>query len=175
MEKAKRIELTDIRYVLTDDTAFLMFPPTEMMWSGGPYRLWKLADKWLVISAIRNPNGVENWGGTRGFWIGKGDTEIELISSKNGQVIIEGQFIRGPSLPERSDRRMLIFSAQGYQTSVSIVENGRPTLSVPVSLGKNQIFFRALDQPTLTRLPDGDTRPLLLDVYGLKIAELEAR
>jgi hypothetical protein len=151
-----------------------MFPPTEMLWSGGPYRLWKLAENWIVINDIRNPNGVEDWRGTRGFWIGTGDTEIELISSKNGRVIIEGQFIRGPSLPERSDRRMLIFSAQGYQTSVSIIENGRQTLSVPVSLGKNQIFFRALDEPTLTRLPDGDTRPLLFGVYGLRIVEFEA-
>jgi hypothetical protein len=174
MERAKRVEFADIRYMLTDNIETSVFPQAEMMWSGGAYRLWKLANSWIVNSGIYNPNGIENWEGDRGFWLGKGDARIDFISSKNGQVMIEGQFIRGPSLPDKASREMLIFNAQGYQTSVAIIEDGRQTLSLPVSIGKNAIFLRCLDKPTLALLPNGDTRPLLLGVRGLRIVGFEA-
>jgi hypothetical protein len=175
MERAKRIELTDVRYALTDNTESFVFPDTKRLWAGGPYNLWKLADNWVIISDLHNPNGIENWEGKRGFWVGKGDTEIDFVSSKNGQLMIEGQFRRGPSLPERAIREMLIYTEHGYHASVTIVQDGQQLLSVPVSAGKNALFFRSLDEPTVTRLPNGDTRPLLLGIRGLRIVGFEAR
>src|SRR5262249_51115246 len=145
-----------------DNSESLVFPDTERLWAGGPYNLWKLVGNWVVISDIHNPNGIENWEGKRGFWIGKGDTEIDFVSSKNGQLMIEGQFRRGPSLPERSNREMLIYTKRGYHASVTIVQDGQQLLSLPVSVGKNTVFLRSLDEPTVARLPNGDTRPCCL-------------
>jgi hypothetical protein len=38
-----------------------------------------------------------------------------------------------------------------------------------VAAGKNVIIIHPLEKPAVTRLPNGDTRPLLLGVKGLKV------
>jgi len=174
MERAQAVEVTSIRYVLTDTLEFLSFPQATMLWSGGPYYLWRLTDHdWIFVSDIQNGNGIEHWGGGRGFWLGKGDTEIHLISAEAGQVMINCRFIPGPSLPDKPERKMLIFTDQGYQTTITIVADGSQALLIPVTAGRNRLFFRPLDKPTLTRLPNGDTRPLLVGVRGLKVVGFE--
>ena len=50
-----------------------------------------------------------------------------------------------------------------------IAKDGLASFTLPVALGLNHLVLRFLDQPTVMRLNDGDTRPLLLGVRGIKI------
>ncbi len=50
-----------------------------------------------------------------------------------------------------------------------IAKDGLASFTLPVALGLNHLVLRSLDQPTVMRLNDGDTRPLLLGVRGIKI------
>jgi len=171
MQRAKEVDFSTVRYLLTDSRRVLLFPPAISVWSGEPYTLWKLSsDDWIFLSGIQNSNGIEDWGGEQAFWLGKGDTEIRLVAARDDQAVISGDFIRGPSLPEKVNRQILIFTDQGYRSIIAIAEDGPQRLSVPVVAGQNRIVLRPLDKPSMAVLPYGEPRPLLLGVRGLRIS-----
>jgi|GEM_PF-3274749 len=171
MDRAKPVKTSQTSYILADSIGLFSFSRGEAFWSGGPYYLWKVPrENWIFISSLRNENGREIWGGECGFWIGKGDTEIKLLSPKEGEAILQGFFILGPSLPDKKDRRLLIQSDQGYQKVLTIWKEGPQTLRIPISTGPNHIILRALDKPTLSALPSGDNRPMLVGIRGLKVS-----
>jgi hypothetical protein len=147
----------------------------QLIWSADPYHLWQLSsgEDWLFLRDFINANGLEDWGGELGFWLGQGDTEIDLIASRNGQLEISGYFTPGPSLPDKTTRRILITTDQGYNREVTLDGEGTHELSIPVTMGQNSITLRPLDKPTLDILPNGDTRPLLVGIRGLHIVNFQ--
>lgn len=44
-------------------------------------------------------------------------------------------------------------------------------VSVPVSVGENELILEAVEQATIPVLPNGDTRPLILGVRNMQIVE----
>jgi len=170
MERAKTIDLSKAHYLLRDLKTSSKSSPMEIVWEGGPYQLCQIPKgREIVITKIDNANGVEEWGGVQGFWIGKGDTLISLSSFKSGECIISLELIRGPSLPEKSERKLLIIMEQGEKQYMNISRDGIHHFRISVVPGRNQIIFRPLDKATVERLANGDTRPLLLGVKGMKI------
>jgi hypothetical protein len=170
MERARHIDIQGARFLLSDgrnvDESALM----SLMWSGGPYRLWKIPKgNWIVITGVTNPNGIEEWDGAQGFWAGKGDSKIRLFSARNGYAIITAELSRGPSLPDKSEVKILISTNERFEKSVTISRDGPYDFKIPVAAGKNVITLHSLEKPSVTRLPNGDTRPLLLRVKGLKV------
>jgi hypothetical protein len=168
MQRALEVDITKIRYALTDSKE--SFPQSSLLWEGGPYYLWKLKDsRWLQPTEIRNPNGLEKLSGKPFFWIGKGDTEIDLLSTENGTAVISAEFLLGPSLPDKPDRRLVLLTDKGYQTNIIIAKNGPQEITVPVVRGKNRIILHPLDRPSVSITGNGDKRPLLIGVRGLMV------
>ena len=168
MQRALEVDITKIRYALTDSKE--SFPQSSLLWEGGPYYLWKLKDsRWLQPTEIRNPNGLEKLSGKPFFWIGKGDTEIDLLSTENGTAVISAEFLLGPSLPDKPDRRLVLLTDKGYQANIIIAKNGPQEITVPVVRGENRVILHPLDRPSVSITGSGDKRPLLIGVRGLKV------
>jgi len=121
---------------------------------------------------IVNPLGLEKSGDQPFFWMGgKEETEIWITSPRNGKVVIMGYFSAGPSLPGNPRRRLLLSSPNCHERQLVLPKDGWCRITVPVSAGPNRITLRALDEPTLTQLPGGETRPLrLIGVRGLAVS-----
>jgi len=103
------------------------------------------------------------------FWIGNGNTVITLYAETAGTAMLQAQFIPGPSLPQRSVRKLRISNDSGYAQKV-IIRKADDVILVPVRSGENQIVLTPLDKPTVRVLPNGDRRPLILGVKGLRLA-----
>ena len=120
---------------------------------------------------IVNPLGLEKMGDQTSFWIGgKKETEIWITSPKNGKVIITGFFWAGPSLPGNLRRHLLLSAPNSDERQLVLPKDGWCRITVPVSTGPNRITLRALDEPTLTQLSNGDTRPMVIGVRGLTVS-----
>ena len=178
MERAAAVHISDAPYVLTDDVDSLnpdpvFFPQTNVLWSGELYSLWQLPRAgWILVNSVRNANGIEDWEGEPGLWLGQGDTEIHLIANRDGRVGLSGHFVPGPSLPETSVRRLMVRTDRGYEKEETFIREGVDLIFVPVAEGTNTIVLHTLDKPTVAQLPNGDTRPLLLGVKGLRVESL---
>jgi hypothetical protein len=173
MNRAKAIDVSKARYLLTNNLESISRDLGKLTWAGGPYRLWRLIkNDWIVLGKIDNPNGIESWGGEQGFWMGKGNTELRLLSSYNGQAFIQGHFSLGPSLPDKASRHILISTDHGYETTVEIVKDGPQMYSIPLVAGMNRVILRPLDNPSLMVMPNGDSRPLLVGVRGLRVVKV---
>jgi len=171
MERAKTVKMQEPRYVLSDSAGSFRLSSEKAVWSGGPYSLWKLPDeKWVFVTQIHNPNGLENWQGQQGFWMGQGETEFILFAGCEGRAMLSADFLPGPSLPDKPDRQILISSDHGYRETVTIGPEEKRSFKLPIKAGKNRIVFQPLDRPTLKVLPNGDKRPLLVGVHGLQVA-----
>jgi len=82
---------------------------------------------------------------------------------------LKAKYVMGPSLPEKSHREMIISSDAGAQAQHTFVTEAVREIRVPVKKGVNEISLKIADLPSMAKLPNGDTRPLLLGVYGLEI------
>jgi hypothetical protein len=119
------------------------------------------------LSQVNNPNGAEELEGQSFYWIGQGDTKLEVYSTAPGTAVFLARFILGPSLPDRLERRLTIGGTDGPERPLTIARNGDQSFSFPVHDGENQIYIRPLDRPSV-KLPT-DSRPLLLGVQGLRV------
>jgi hypothetical protein len=88
-------------------------------------------------------------------------------------VVLAGYFSRGPSLPGKADREILVQPEHGSERIMRITADAPQSISIPVQAGQTRVMLRALDKPTLTVLPNGDHRPLLVGIRGLKILALQ--
>lgn len=172
MDAATPIAVSAVQYVLTDvsDTSLaLQHAGWAPIWSGGAYRLWKVpATPWTILTKLNNPNGIEQGGDNSFFWMGKGDTMLEVLASQAGQLSIAANFVAGPSVPGQPERRLMIGTDRGYSRQVTL-KQGLATLHLPVEAGKNKIVLAPLDWPTIAKQPNGDTRALVVGVQGLRV------
>jgi hypothetical protein len=123
----------------------------------------------LIVLSLYNPNGIETDAqGNSFFWMGGEATKLKLFSPREGHAVLTAKFNMGPSLPERSDRKMRIYLG-GKKVQEAIVTGQTEAIRIPVQEGFNEIKMEILDKPTLSKLPNGDTRPLLLGIHGLKM------
>ena len=126
------------------------------------------------LPKIVNPSlGLDKIGDQTSFWMGgKEETEISITSPRNGKVVLTGFFSAGPSIPGNPRRRFLLSSQNSYKRQLVFPKDGWCRITVPVSAGPNRITLRALDEPTVARLPNGDPRPFVIGVRGLAVSEV---
>jgi hypothetical protein len=168
MQQAAAPDLQAIKYVLSDEAQ--PFKP-DIVWREPPYALWRIPPSGTAfLRQVINPNGAERMNGRSFYWIGRGDTELDVFATSAGQAVFSGRFIRGPSLPERTERRLLVGEAGLLEKPVTMTEDGDQSFSFPVHAGENRISVRALDRPSVAAAPGNDTRPLLLGVEGLNVS-----
>jgi hypothetical protein len=172
MERAQNVPLETIRYILTDDD-FEVVPGDasawRLAWSGGPYRLWDTAGNlWARITKISNANGLEQLDGHQFFWIGHGDTTIEVATSEAGLLRIKATFVPGPSVPNQQQRSLLVTSSAGYSQQETF-NGGFQEIVLPVPAGATTITLRPLDQPMNASSASGDLRPLVLGVKAIAV------
>jgi hypothetical protein len=123
----------------------------------------------VIIDVIDNPNGLETVDKQSFFWIGQGDSKISILSGEAGQLRLTATFLLGPSAPDLNTRRVLVSTNHGDRQTV-IVGNGLQSILTPIRVGTTIITLRALDRPSVARQSNGDTRPLMLGVQGLRVA-----
>ena len=120
------------------------------------------------ITDISNPNGVEVLGGGQFVWVGPDPLLLDVVVPRKGRYIIKAaQFVPGPSLPGKLMRTIKIDLGSTNFT----MDVGPDTTGIPVNLPAegSTIRISCLDQRTIMRLPNGDTRPLLLGFKELSI------
>jgi len=117
----------------------------------------------VQLAGLTNPNGLETVNGKPFFWIGAGTTCATLKASAPGWARVSFTAQPGPSLPETPRRRLLVSAKAGHRPQVLTVDGTqRVSVVVAVDTGLNEACFTPLDRPTVTRMSNGDTRPLLI-------------
>jgi hypothetical protein len=126
----------------------------------------------VLITDLVNPNWVESRRGKRFFWMGQGDTVLEVWTRRQGILRITATFEPGPCGPARDTRDVLLM-AGGKASRRLTLTPGRRVIRLPVHQGQTTIVLRPLDPPVHRQLSDGDQRPLILGVSDLRV-RLEA-
>ncbi len=168
MDRARPVDLGAVRYVLSDgvlDTSQLS-GQQDVAWADGPYALRRIpAQGAIVLVAVNNPNGNERVDGRSFYWIGEGDTSVDLLATSEGEAEISARFIRGPSLPGAAERRLTLSANGGTPQLVTIDRDGEFALPVHVRRGENRLLVHPLDRPTA--VSPHDPRPLLVGMAGV--------
>lgn len=125
----------------------------------------------IQIVTIANPYGIQEQDGQKFFWMGNGPTLIRVRVPHTGDLVLNAEMFVGPSLPNVPTRRILVTTPDGYRKE-EIIKNGQGSIVVPLTSVDTTITLLPLDKPTLSKLPNGDTRQLLL---GMKNWQVELR
>jgi hypothetical protein len=163
----------DALFLTRRRTVFLQppggFGRQRTLWQNRSYVLWspRTADL-AMIAHITNPYDLEPRDGTF-FWMGRGLTRVDVLAARAGTVRLSARFHPGPSLPGASTRTLRVHADAGPDRDV-VVGEGPDGFPVPVRAGVNHILLQVIEQPTLTCLPNGDRRSLLLGVRDLAVA-----
>ena len=167
MEQAATADVREVRYVLTDEES----GAHEIVWARGPYVLWRVpATGAAFLRNVTNPNGLERMNGKSFFWIGQGDTTLDVVATSAGEATFSGRFLLGPSLPEVGARRLLLGSSGVTDQTFTVAREGHHSFALPVNAGSNRVSIRSLDRPSVAVTSNGDRRPLLVGVEGLSVS-----
>jgi hypothetical protein len=171
MDRAQTVPPEKTEYVLTDSTFSGHCGEVEcwaLVWSGGPYRLWRPnRPDWSLIADIINTNGVEQYQGKQFFWMGAGDTTVRVVTSQTGILHIDANFIAGPiTATNQLTRTIEVTNNTGYRQR-KVVASGEYRLAVPVPAGTSDIVLRAIDTPLLSTGPNEDPRPRPVGVQDI--------
>ena len=152
------------QYILTDHNILRlnMEFAQDVVADNSSFVLLRIDHPDFLFLAISNRYGIEKWNGKIGFWVGKDPALITVVSSADASVEFAAHFIPGPSLPEKQSRDLRITLNNGPSSNVYTVANEQKGFPFQVNRGENSISIEAIDQPTLTKLPNGDTRTLLI-------------
>jgi hypothetical protein len=181
------VEFEPPRYGLAPSLRYLITPQPELVFNfvrpGGfdGFEIYRLSPRTFVklqpntlpagapaIVKIENPNGLEKADNQDFLWIGRGLTIVLLRADRAGTLRLDADFVTGPSLPGRRTRRILIESSSGLKQT-RCIGAGAGSIEIPVEPGATEVVLAALDRPTSLLQPNGDRRPLLLGVKGLRI------
>jgi hypothetical protein len=166
MQAAAAPAITDIHYLISDQ-----HPPEsgwEQLWSGGPFRLYRcLNPAWAVVGSIQNANGLEHFRGVELFWMGQGETRVDVLADYTGTLELEAEFYPGPPLAAPAARRIEVVCGPDYRRHL-LVGSGVGTIPVPVKAGSNEIVLRPLDTPDCPPPLVDNPRPLVLLVGRLR-------
>jgi len=170
MLRSQQVDLSEIRYLLTDRKGFRP-EAARKVWQNSVYSLWKIKDPPFFTAGISNPNGIDLVNNQDFYWLDNQKTLIDIQSSFAGSISIVGDFTMGPSLPEITERNLMVTSViNGKSQSFNFtIRPGRNTIEIPVGIGNNKIELSVLNEPTVYSLPNGDPRVLLLGLRNIQI------
>ncbi len=171
MQRASPSFNSRIRYVLTDATPPATPDGFQAVWSQGPYELWRALDEgWALIGRVDAPNGVEQWPGGPGFWLGSEAADLEITATRSDQACLHAVLSPGPSIPDQPSRRVDVSVGETRVEVLQIANKQAEQLTVSLAPGLNHVRLIALDHPTLARVSASEDRTLLVGVEDLKLA-----
>ena len=148
MDRAAPVDITTASYVLSDDGRA---GGRDVVWQSGRFVLWRIPTSGAAfLVGVANPNGTERLNGRSFYWIGQGETIMDVVATADGVAALSASFVRGPSLPNVPFRRLRIATASGESRTFTIARDGAQSLIVPVRRGANRLVVRALDTPSTT-------------------------
>jgi hypothetical protein len=127
-------------------------------------------DETAHVRDIENPNGVESWFGKEPFfWMGGGDTIVNIFSSDAGVARLTATLLPGPSLADKSKVRLRIVSPMGGNIEQNL-EWGPARIEIPVRAGLNRIAMRALGRSGPNLGVAKDHRTMMIGFRNLQAA-----
>jgi len=138
-----------------------------------PGNVTLLEERPYIIS-LNNQNGLEHAAdGSSLFWMGQGTTTLKILSPRKMIVRIEMALSPGPSVPETPSRRLRVEVPGAFVKTVTISSYPKFEILLPIDQGITNFNLTPLDQASLAKLPNGDTRPLLLQAKHIRIEQME--
>ena len=166
MDRAAPVDIASASYVLSDDGRA---GGRDVVWQSGRFVLWRIPPSGAAfLVGVANPNGTERLNGRSFYWIGQGETIVDVVATADGAAALSASFVHGPSLPNLPLRRLRVATASGESRIFTIARDGAQSLIVPVRRGANRLVVRALDTPSTTIARD--PRPLLVGMEGLTVS-----
>jgi hypothetical protein len=143
----------------TYDAVHNLFRPIESLFSSS-----------LKLVQVVAPNGLEQVGGQSFFWLGGAPASVVVRSGRRQDVELTMTLVPGPSAdPALATRRVRLHVPRLEWSRELAVQGGPERIRVPVDLGYTVINLEALDVQTVPVQPNGDTRPLILGIQGLRV------
>jgi hypothetical protein len=137
------------------------------LWHGSVFRLWTSASgHWALPVHLETSYGIEHADGRPFFWMGAGETDLEVLANCAGTVTLSAAFAMGPDLDSSSGCTLRVRTSGGGQFEVPIL-CGPNTLTIPVQAGRTTVSLTPLGKIVANPHPNGDPRMLLLLVDGL--------
>jgi hypothetical protein len=124
----------------------------------------------IEMRAVQNKNGLETVDSQPFFWIGNGESILDIRSSRDGIAQLKFRAEPGPSLPQTSERSVLLSIAGGYSTLIKVEQEMDVKVLFPVQKGINYVHLNPLDKPAQLEGPPDNQRPLLLGVLGIEVS-----
>jgi hypothetical protein len=164
LDRSEQVDFAKIHFVVTDSEHSM--DSKRLLSKIGPYYVWDCRHgPWALLTEIDNPNGLER-GPTGPFmWLGKGDSELQILSPAATSVVVNAQFTLGPSLP--GVRRQHLLVKIGDFEEKLLIGTGGYSFSVPLQPGLNHLILRPLDSPTT--FLSNDRRPLLIHAACISV------
>ncbi len=131
--------------------------------------LYKLPDHGILLTNVKNPNGMEGPRSSPFFWLGGPATVVSVVSTTDGCSLLSGRFSIGPSNPELKSAHLTVDSDAGGGPQHCAVIAGQARLRLRTRRGLNRITIQ-VDEPPLRFLAN-DPRPLVLRMDDLRIQE----
>jgi hypothetical protein len=167
MERAKPVDLSGIRYIVTDHSDAVRSPLTgaRRVWDGQAYSLWSVDDpNWAIVTDVRNPNGIESGG----LWLGGAKTEFIVVTARGGPATLTASVQPGPrAAPGTSQFHLAVEDAAGnHQTTL---QSGRNRLLIDLTAGRGVVAL-TVEEPVNGPVPsNGDVRPTILRLSDYRI------
>ncbi|MBI5132529.1 MAG: hypothetical protein HZA66_24070 [Rhodopseudomonas palustris] len=159
MERARKIDPSAIKYILTDRDDDLAAPVSgaKRIWNGQAYSLWQIVDEnWSVLTDAKTPNGIEP--GRLG--LGGGATEFLTMTAKPHLAHLTGILTAGPQAPAGVDIFAAILQGAGVDQSISL-KLGPMHLPIDLKAGPGS-FAISLPQPPSDQIPAIGDKPVIL-------------
>jgi hypothetical protein len=168
MERAKAVDPSGIRYIVTDHSDTVRAPLTgaSRIWDGQAYSLWSVDDpNWAIIADIRTLNGIE----PGELWLGGPKTEFLVVTARGGSAILTATVQPGPrAVPGTSQFHLAVEDAAGnHQTTLQL---GRNRFLVNLTAGRGAVAV-TVEEPVTGSVPsNGNARPIVLRLtdYGIE-------
>ena len=124
----------------------------------------------LVERRLVNPNGLDLVAGERFIWLGGGATEVHVHATNAGTARVRAEAQPGPSVAPGLASRRLRVGLLGTDARHDVdVSPGPWALDVDVPQGDSVIVLEPLDQVTVPRQPNGDSRPLMIGLSKFRV------
>ena len=147
----------------------------RQVWEGAPYRLYEVLEKnWAILSEIINPNGLAPTVVGQQFYLADGDaTRIKILAGAEGVIVLKCFMFAGLRLPSPPVRHVTLSVNHGWKKKLSfeVKEGDEIPLEIPVKEGENEVTLFSFEKPCIDAFPNGEKRPLLLQIRELMFQE----
>jgi hypothetical protein len=169
MKRAKRVDISDTPYILTDGRETLSPGFANLVWTGAPYRLWEVSkNNWILITEVENMDYKESIYEAV-FWMKPGSSKIHLFSCRMGKAVLRVHFYHSPNSPRLEECNLHILTDREFEKDIDLTKDGSYDLCFPVMLGENILILTRVDNSRSTKQSNGESCSTGLEIRGLSV------